>query len=148
MPALSTALSDQVQRWAALWREARARRRELRDVDPGLLERSLRDAGMTSVDFRSTRLGARRELERMEQHFGIDPARVPPGFLAPLRDAERVCGFCRDVRRCRRWSAQPHAGDDPWRFCPNASVFGEMAAALCRREARLTGPSPSDEVGA
>ena len=128
MPALSTRLRIRLRRWAAGWREARMRRRELRDIDPGVLGRSLREASMSSVDLRLARFGARAEFEQMAQHFGVDPARVPPHLLAPLRDAERVCGFCQDVRRCRRWIAQEAATDAPRLFCPNAQLLDEIAS--------------------
>jgi hypothetical protein len=128
MPALSTRLRTRLRHWVAAWREGRARR-QLRHVDADLLERSVRETGMSSVDLRLARLGARAEFEQMAQHFGVDPERVAPHLLAPLRDAERVCAFCQDVRRCRRWLAREAGTDAPRLFCPNAQLFDEVAAS-------------------
>lgn len=123
MSVRAISLSSRYRRWVAAWREAAARRRGL---DSDATERSLR-AGMSSVDFRLARVGVRAEFEPMAQHFGVDLTRVPPRFLTLLRDAERTCALCQDVRRCRRWLAQEARSDAPRLFCANAPVFDEIA---------------------
>jgi len=123
-------LSIRFRRWLAAWREAAARRRE---PEGDGLERGLREAGTSSVDFRLARVAARAEFEQMAQHFGVDPTRVPSDFLAMLSDAERICALCQDVRRCRRWLAQEAKTDAPRLFCANAPVFDQIASGEVSR---------------
>jgi hypothetical protein len=141
MNALSVRLGGRLRQWIAAWRGTRTRRWEQRDLDPDVLGSSLEEAGLPWVDFRAGRPGARVDFERMLDQFGIDPKGVSPRYLAALRDAERVCMDCREVGRCRRWLARGTRGDDPWQFCPNASVLEEIAAREAHRSAppaRLT----------
>jgi hypothetical protein len=44
-----------------------------------------------------------------------------------LRDAERACAQCLNVRRCRRWLAEQGETGAPALFCPNAVVFEQIA---------------------
>jgi hypothetical protein len=141
MGALSLRLGNRLQQWIAGWRET-WRRRELREVEPEALERGQREAGRSWVDFRLGRPGARVDFERMLDQFGIDPQRVAPRYLAALRDAERVCGHCWEVGRCRRWLARGPRGDGPWQFCPNAAVLEEIAAREAHRSARRAPQGP------
>jgi hypothetical protein len=137
MPKLLAELSLGLRRWLAAWRGAYRSRR----APPGAqLERTLGAADAAAVDFRLMRAGGRGEFEQMARHFGVEPARVPPECLARLRDAERACAQCLDVRRCRRWLAAQGETDAPALFCPNAAVFEEIASGDCGRAS--SGPTP------
>ena len=68
-----------------------------------------------------------RDLALMMSWHGVDPERIPLGWLGPVRDAERVCAACADTARCHAWMARPGA-DDPARFCPNHATLRDLAA--------------------
>src|SRR5918995_6887993 len=100
MTAVSIRLNTRFRRLVAAWRKSRMR---LWVLSAGESERSSSVVGLASLDFR---LARRPEFEQMAQRLGVDLARVPLGVRGALRDAERVCARCQDVRRCRRWLAR------------------------------------------
>jgi hypothetical protein len=121
MSAVSIRLDTRFRRLVAGWREARVR---LWVLSAGESERSSSEVGLASLDFRSAR---RPEFEQMAQRLGVDLAGVPFGLQGALRDAERICARCQDVRGCRRWLARDASGDSAPVFCPNVRFFRTMA---------------------
>lgn len=110
----------------------------------GKSDRGLREAGSLSFDFRPARPGGRPEFELMAERLGVDLGRAPLCSRGTLRDAERVCLHCLEVRRCRRWLAR-EAADNPQLFCPNAPLFRGIATkkASSSREPLPAACSPS-----
>ena len=76
-------------------------------------------------------------MAKLLEHFEVDLERVLPKYWGALRDAERVCAHCRNVKRCRVWLAGGFGKDAPRVFCPNAELFDEISAA-CRRDDRVS----------
>jgi hypothetical protein len=120
--AVSIRLEDRFRRLVSALRRAWLPVPGVGRIDP-----SSRDVGPPSVDFRPARPGSRPELEEMAQRYGVDLARVPLDLPGAVRDAERTCLNCQDVRRCRRWLARETV-DDPRLFCANAPLFKVIAA--------------------
>jgi Family of unknown function (DUF6455) len=118
-----------LRRWVASWRPAQQvqARDERSPADPAV--RALAEAVLARADAAATRAAARGDVSRMMQHFGIDPAEVPPQFSDRLRDAERLCARCASIGRCQRWSYREPTKDAPRLFCPNAELFDEIAAS-------------------
>lgn len=112
------------------WRAANRVRRELGRHGPRELDRVLADAGLNRGDL-PTILGGRTAnrsmMARMLVHFGVRPDRTAVRYQAALRDAERVCAYCGNTARCRRWLNLGAADDAPRLFCPNAELFDEMS---------------------
>lgn len=111
------------------WRAENRTARELGQHSPRELDRVLFDAGLSRNDLTAAP-GGRKEnrklMSRMLVHFGVRPDRTVVRYQGALRDAERVCAYCRDTTRCRRWLNRGAADDAPRLFCPNAELFDEM----------------------
>ena len=111
---------------------ARLRLRETLDrLGPEAIDRDLSDAGLSRSDL-PTILGGRahrrtRLMEPMMAHFHVDSQKLAPRYWGALRDAERVCQHCSNSSRCIRWLEWGRRNDAPRVFCPNATLFDEMA---------------------
>jgi len=112
----------------------RWQRRHARPGEDAAIARGLAELGPSGADIGAARAGSEDDIRRMMAHFGIDPARVPPPYLAAVRDAERVCGQCLEAGRCHRFFAGPEGCDAARLFCPNAALFDRIAAELAREE--------------
>ena len=108
------------------------RKARLRALDAARIDRGSRRVRASSVDFRAARPGSRPEFQQMAQRYDVDLARAPLDLRGAVRDAERTCLNCQDVRRCRRWLAHETV-DDPRLFCANARLFKAMAAKQAAR---------------
>lgn len=112
------------------WNAERRVELHLSDLNDDELGHALADAGLTRSDL-PTIFGSghrrRRLMTRMMSHFRVDPKRAALGYQAALRDAERVCANCANVKRCRRWFDWGRRNDAPRVFCPNAELFDEVA---------------------
>lgn len=108
------------------------RKARLRVLGGGRIDSSSHDGRSPSLDLRAARPGGRPEFEQMAQRLGVDVARIPPHLRGTVRDAERVCLDCHDVRRCRRWLAQETV-DDPQLFCSNAPLLRAIATKKAAR---------------
>jgi hypothetical protein len=100
-------------------------------VDEAELGRMLGEAGLPAPPMVANP-DSMQDQAAMRAHLGVDWATVPPAYLGALRDAERVCAFCRAVERCRAWQAAGDGSDSPRLFCPNAELLNEIAAAQRR----------------
>ena len=120
MSALLIRLNDRFRRLAVALHRAWLR------AGAGRIDRSSREVESPSLDFREERPGSRPEFQQMAQRYGADLARAPLDLRGAVRDAERICLTCQDVRRCRRWLARQTV-DDPRLFCANASLFKVIA---------------------
>ena len=130
MRSMLTRLDDRFRRLVAS-----LRKNGLRRPGAGRIERGSREVTSSSLDLRSEHPVGRREFEKMAQRLGVELARLPLPLRDAMRDAERDCADCGNVRRCRRWLAQETA-DDPQLFCPNAPLFSVIAARLANAARR------------
>jgi hypothetical protein len=129
MSALLIRLNDRFRRLVVALRRA-----WLRALGAGRIDPSSREVESPSLDFRAARPGSRPEFQQMAQRYGVDLARAPLDLHGAVRDAERICLHCQDVRRCRRWLARQTV-DDPRLFCANAPLFKLIAAKRAARRA-------------
>jgi hypothetical protein len=65
-------------------------------------------------------------MDRMMRARGLDPEQTRQALSMALRDTERVCSQCENIRRCRReldaGTAAAHCGA----YCPNAATFDDL----------------------
>lgn len=111
------------------WRARSRLRRELAELPASEFDRVLADAGMSRSDLATMfggRAGNRGLMARMMAHFGLRMNQVPVAYWGALKDAERVCAYCKSDGRCRRWLNWGAKNDAPRLFCPNAELFDEM----------------------
>ncbi len=111
----------------------RWQRRHTGPEEDAAIARSLVELGLSEADIASARAGSEDDIRRMMARFGIDPALVPPQYLAALRDAGRVCAHCLEAGRCHRFFARPEGRDAARLFCPNAGLFDRIAAEIAGR---------------
>ena len=121
MSTILSRLNNRVRQLVAFLRRTR-----LRD-GASRIDRSSREVRSSSVDFRSARPGSHPEFQQMAERYGVDVALAPLDLHGAVRDAERICLECQDVRRCRRWLTRETI-DDPRLFCANAPLFRMIAA--------------------
>ena len=76
-------------------------------------------------------------MAKLFEHFKVDPEHTLPRYWGALKDAERICARCRNVKRCSAWLAWGLGKDAPRVFCPNAALFDENSAA-CGRDNRVS----------
>ncbi len=116
------------------WMAERRLRGKIADLSEQELDRALCDLGLTRRDlFTISKRNPdyRNRMAKLLEHFGVDPGHTLPRYWGALKDAERVCAHCRNVKRCRAWLAWGFGKDAPRVFCPNAELFDEISAA-CR----------------
>ncbi len=122
------------------WLAERRLRGKIADISEQILDRALHDLGLTRPDlFTVSKRNPdhRNRMAKLLEHFGVDPERALPRYWGALRDAERICARCRNVKRCRAWLAWGLGKDAPRVFCPYAELFDEISAA-CRGEDRVS----------
>ncbi len=122
------------------WMAERRLRGEIADLSEPELDRALHDLDLTRRDlFTISKRNPdhRNRMAKLLEHFEVDPGRALPRYWGALKDAERVCARCRNVKRCRAWFAWRLGKDAPRVFCPNAALFDEISAA-CRRDDRVS----------
>ncbi len=122
------------------WLAERRLRGKIADLSEQELDRALHDLGLTRCDLftiSKRNPNRRNRMAKLLEHFEVDLERVLPKYWGALRDAERVCAHCRNVKRCRVWLAWGFGKDAPRVFCPNAELFDEISAA-CRRGDRVS----------
>ncbi len=120
------------------WMAERRLRGEISGLSQQGLDRALHDLGLTRPDLFTVSKrnpGHRNRMAKLLEHFEVDPERALPRYWGALKDAERVCARCRNVKKCRAWFAWRLGKDAPRVFCPNAELFDEISAA-CRRDGR------------
>ena len=96
------------------------------------LDRLLISTGRTRKDLFSVYRGNathRRLVALMIRHFSLDIDYVIQNHWDALRQAERTCVRCSNVKRCRNWVVWNLQNDAPRVFCPNAALFDEFADA-------------------
>ncbi len=131
------------------WLAERRLRGKIADLSEQELDRALHDLGLTRPDlFTISKRNPdhRNRMAKLLEHFEVDPERVLPKYWGALRDAERVCARCRNVKRCRAWVAWGFGKDAPRVFCPNAELFDEISAA-CRRDGHVSQAMESEGRG-
>ena len=69
----------------------------------------------------------RRRLARMLAHFGLDGEHLVRNRWAAIRQADRTCARCANVRKCRHWFDWGRRNNAPRIFCPNAPLFDRLA---------------------
>ncbi len=135
------AVRETLRRWfddrLRRWREAGE------PLDPGAFAECLRELGLPEDEIATARRGSEADIRRMMTRFGLDPGIVPAAFLGALRDAERVCAHCLEVRRCHRFFRGEEPRDAARLFCPNAELFDRLAAHL---RATASGDAPPDRA--
>ena len=131
------------------WLAERRLRGKMADLSEQELDRSLHDLGLTQRDlFTISKRNPdhRNRMAKLLEHFEVDPERALPRYWGALKDAERVCARCRNVKKCRTWFAWRLSKDAPRVFCPNAELFDEISAA-CRRDDRVSQAMGSEGRG-
>ncbi len=137
-----SAVRETLRRWfddrLRRWREAGE------PLDPGAFAECLRELGLPEDEIVTARRGSEADIRRMMARFGLDPDAVPAAFLGALRDAERVCAHCLEVRRCHRFFRGEEPRDAARLFCPNAELFDRLAAHLRDEDAAPGAPRRTD----
>ena len=131
-----TRLKQDLRSWIA----ERRLRGKIADLSEQKLDRALHDLGLTRPElFTVSKRNPdhRNRMAKLLEHFRVDPERALPRYWGALKDAERVCAHCRNVKKCRAWFAWRLCRDAPRVFCPNAELFDEISAA-CRRNDRVS----------
>lgn len=131
------------------WMAARRLRGEIADLSEQDLDRALHDLGLTRRDLFTVSKrnpDRRNRMAKLLEHFELDPERALPRYWGALKDAERICARCRNVKRCRAWLAWGLGKDAPRVFCPNAELFDEISAA-CRGDDRVSRAMGSEGRG-
>ena len=122
------------------WMSERRLCGKIADLSEQELDRALHDLGLTRRDLftiSNRNPDHRNRMAKLLEHFEVDPERALPRYWGALKDAERVCAHCRNVKKCRAWFAWRLCKDAPRVFCPNAELFDEISAA-CRRNDRVS----------
>ena len=102
---------------------------ELAGCPPAELHRIARDLGVGDTDLRSLICGHPGPSELMPQRLeqlGLDLAFVKNARTATYRDMERVCGSCRDWRRCARDLAKGDVQAGMGSYCLNAPTIDAL----------------------
>ncbi len=131
------------------WMAERRLRGKIADLSEQELDRALYDLGLTRRDlFTNSKRNPdhRNRMAKLLEHFEVNPERALPQYWGALRDAEKVCALCRNVRRCCAWLAWGFGKDAPRVFCPNAKLFDEISAA-CRRDGHVSQAMESEGTG-
>ncbi len=131
------------------WLAERRLRGKIADLSEQELDRALCDLGLTRRDlFTNSKRNPdhRNRMAKLLEHFEVNPECALPQYWSALRDAEKVCALCRNVKRCRAWLAWGCGKDAPRVFCPNAELFDEISAA-CRRDGRVSQAMESEGRG-
>ena len=131
------------------WLAERRLRGKIADLSEQELDRALHDLGLTRRDlFTISKRNPdhRNRMAKLLEHFEVNPECALPQYWGALRDAEKVCALCRNVKRCRAWLAWGFGKDAPRVFCPNAKLFDEISAA-CRRDGRVSQAMESEGRG-
>ncbi len=104
-------------------------RRSLNTLSETELVELLDRAGLTRGDLFAVAgpVRHRRRLARMLAHFDLDAERLVRCHWAALREADRACARCVNVRKCRHWFDWGRRNNAPRIFCPNAARFDELA---------------------
>jgi hypothetical protein len=116
----------------ALLDRQKARRRlrkSLNRVSESELMELLARADLTRGDLfhLATPVRHRRRMAQMLAHFGLDGEQVVRCHWAALREADRTCARCANVRKCRHWFDWGRRNNAPRIFCPNAPLFDGLA---------------------
>ncbi len=122
---------------------------KIADLSEQELDRALHDLGLTRLDlFTISKRNPdhRNRMAKLLEHFEVNQECAFPQYWGALRDAEKVCALCRNVKRCRAWLAWGFGKDAPRVFCPNAKLFDEISAA-CRRDGRVSQAMESEGRG-
>ena len=125
-PSMITTLQEQ---WHRLL-QYRKSMVELAACPPSELHRIAQDVGVGDTDLRSlghSHSGPMELLPRRLEQLGLDPAFLKSTQSAAYRDMERVCGHCRDWRRCTRDLAKGdvQAGMDS--YCLNGPTIDALS---------------------
>jgi hypothetical protein len=112
-------------------------RRSLNTMSEAELVELLARAGLAQGDLfhLAAPVRHRRRMARMLAHFGLDTERLVRCHWAALREADRTCARCANVRKCHHWFDWGRRNNAPRIFCPNAALFDELA---CRRTSGAT----------
>ncbi len=122
------------------WIAERRLRGKIADLSEQKLDRALHDLDLIRRDLFTTSKrnpDRRNRMAKLLEHFEVNPERALPQYWGALKDAEKICARCRNVKRCRAWLAWRCGKDAPRVFCPNAELLDEISAA-CRRDDRVS----------
>ncbi len=128
------------------WLAERRLRGKIADLSEQELDRALHDLDLTRRDLFTTserNPDHRNRMAKLLEHFEVNPECALPQSWGALRDSERICACCRNVKRCRAWLAWGLGKDAPRVFCPNAALFDEISAA-CRESDRVSQAMETD----
>jgi hypothetical protein len=126
-------LPGMVGRLAAWWRDFRAVRMRLRELQwcGDNLGHIARDVGLSSADLcamAAKPLGAAEQHKQRLAALNIDRVTLLRRHPRVARDLERVCSLCGQKRRCERDLAS-HPNDPVWRtYCPNTQTLDALTA--------------------
>ena len=87
------------------WLAERRLRGKIADLSEQKLDRALHDLGLTRPElFTVSKRNPdhRSRMAKLLEHFKVDPERALPRYWGALRDAERICARCRNVKKVPR----------------------------------------------
>lgn len=93
------------------------------------VNQALIDAVLARAAPITTPAQVRRDVHAMMTRFGIDPTRIPRHFARDVQQAKRSCARCITIGRCQH-SLYEGTSDEPRAFCPNADLWGRIAAEM------------------
>lgn len=131
MPSMVARLRDTWQRL----RDNHAALAELAACPPGELRRVAREVGTGDGDHRSLACahpGPGDLMPRRLEQLGLDPAFLRVERTAAYRDMERVCGTCREWRRCARDLAKGDVETGMGSYCLNAATIDALTVDCFR----------------
>jgi len=106
-------------------------RREFQWCEADQVAQIARELGITTRElYDSVRSGpaAADELHSVARALGVDLQALAAADPMTLRDLQRSCIVCGHKKQCRNDLAA-HAAEKVRDYCPNADVFGSLAAA-------------------
>jgi hypothetical protein len=116
------------------WQRIVRNRRSMADLaacPPSELHRLGQDVGVGDMDLRSltcTHPGPSELMPRRLEQLGLDPEFVKHAWTATYRDMERVCGSCKDWRKCARDLAKGDVEAGMGSYCLNTPTIDAMTA--------------------
>ena len=91
-----------------VWIAERRLRGKISELSEQDLDRALHELGLTRRELFTVSKrdpDHRNQMAKLLEHFGGNLERTLPRYWRALKDAERICTCCRNVKRCRVWLA-------------------------------------------